>query len=52
MEMALSRVNAKRTSKFEILLQECPDTQCAYEAMQSYKEVNGEVDRFFQSMSI
>ncbi len=45
-------INAKRASKFESILKECPDTQCAHEAMQSYNEVNKEVDKFLQRMSI
>jgi hypothetical protein len=52
MEMSLSRVNAKRSQKFENVLQECPDVQCAYEAMESYKEVNREVDKFYERMSV
>lgn len=52
MEMALARLNAKRTAKFESILRQCPDSQCALEAMQGYNQVNAEVDKFFERMSI
>lgn len=51
MEMTLKHLNEKRQSKFERILNECPDVECAREAMGSYTAVNNEVDKLLDKFS-
>jgi hypothetical protein len=51
MDMTLERVNQMRVAKFSNILKECPDSRCADEALESYNEVNHEVDKFLDRIS-
>lgn len=51
MELTLQKITAMRSSKFQTILRQCPDSQCASEALVAYQEVNKEVDKFLDRMA-